>query len=102
MEEDNLAPNDGTWFGIGEPTEQIIARKKERALTLEALPVLKDLVKRLKARIEFYNSMDSIDDDIKLDVKKFMVVYNANKLTRDNLQVELARIEGLIEDHAPR
>lgn len=98
--EDNVMPNDGTYFTPKEPVEQTISRKKERARTLEALPILKELVKHLEKRIEFYGSVDSIPDDVKKDPTKFMNMHNSNEMTRANLISEKEYIESLLDANA--
>jgi hypothetical protein len=100
MDDDNLMPNDGAVFSLREPEQQSVDRKKEKAQTLEALPVLKDLLERLNERIAFYGSVDAIPDEVKTDPKQFLIVHNANELTRDNLRSEVEWINGLVEEHA--
>jgi hypothetical protein len=102
MQDDNVMPNDGTFLGgvPREPADQAVARKKETASTLESIAVLKNILKRLDERIEFYGSVDSIPDHVKLDVEKFLIQHNANELTRSNLRDEKEFIEGVIEANA--
>lgn len=100
MIDDDIMPNDG-YFVPREPLEQRIARKKEKAKTLEGLNILKDVVERLQQRIDFYNSVDSIPDEVKTDPAKFMHLYSAYKLTRDTLISEKEIIESLIDANAP-
>lgn len=100
MDSDDLMPNDGTYFGLREPQEQATARQKEKANTLEALPILKDLLRRLDQRIAFYGSVDSIPEEVKTKPEEFLVVHNANQMTRDNLRSEKEYIQGLLEEHA--
>lgn len=99
--DDDLMPNDGTYFFPREPADQIIGRKKEKAKTLEALTVLQELLDRLDKRIEFYASVDAMPDDVKTDAIKFMNMHNANQMVRDNLRSEKEWIEGLLDIHAP-
>lgn len=100
MEPDNLMPNDGSLFSLREPEEQVVDRKKEKARTLEALPILKDLLTRLQERVAFYGCVDSIPDEVKTKPKQFLIVHNSNQLTRDNLRAEIEWITGLLEEHA--
>ena len=89
MEDDDLMPNNSTYFNFGrEPKEQIIERKKERAKTLEKQDILKEILNHLDKRIAFYTSVDSITNDVLDDPDKFMHQYSANLLTRDNLMSE--------------
>lgn len=98
--DDDLMPNDGGVFALREPEQQAVERKKEKAHTLEALPILKDLLTRLEERIAFYGSVDSIADEVKTKPKQFLIVHNSNQLTRDNLRAEMEWITGLLEQHA--
>jgi len=100
MEEENLVPNTGNYFNGTEPTKQKVARTKEKANTLQALPVLKDLLKRLDERIQFYGSIEAMPDEVKTSPTKFMNWHNANELTRANLIAEKEYIESLLETHA--
>lgn len=99
---DDLYPNDGANLGgvPKEPPEQDVERKKEKAQTLEALPILKAIVERLEERIAFYQSVDSIPASVKSEPVKFMNMHNSNELTRDNLKNEKEYIQSLIDQHA--
>ena len=100
MEPEDLYPNDSSYFLPTEPQDQVIARRKEKASTLEAINVLKEVVQRLEDRIAFYASVDSIPAAVKAKPQQFLIVFNANQLTRDNLRSEKEYIEQLIADHA--
>ncbi|MDZ4205623.1 MAG: hypothetical protein U1C12_00175 [Patescibacteria group bacterium] len=102
MQEDNLYPADGSYYTLNEPVEQTVARKKKKAQTLEALPILKVLLDRLDKQIKVLESIDGIPDEVKIDPQQFLVVYNANKLARDILRVEKEYIEGLVSDYHGR
>lgn len=99
---DDLMPNDGSFMGgvPPEPPEQDIERKKEKARTLEVLPVLKNIVEYFEDRISFYGSVDAIPLEDKKDPIRFMNMHNANELVRENLRQEKEYIEGLIDTHA--
>lgn len=99
MDFDDIAPNDGALIPR-EPKEQEVDRKKERAETLQALPVLIEIVKHLTEQVEFYESVDSIPPEVKTDPEKFLIVHNANELTRNNLRAELEWVEELLSQHA--
>jgi hypothetical protein len=98
-EPDNVMPNTGGVYQT-EPPEQKEERQKEKAQTIQAMPILKEVIKRLDKRIEFYNSVDSIPDEDKKDPTRFVNMHNANELTRNNLQLEKEYIEDLIDTHA--
>jgi hypothetical protein len=98
MDED-LYPNDSSYWLPTEPVEQELERKNEQAKTLEAVNVLQDVVERLNTRIAYYASVDSIPDEVKLDPVAFMTMHNTNQLVRDNLRIEKENIEDLIIIH---
>lgn len=99
---DDLYPNDSTFLGGVplEPHEQTVARKKEKAQTLQVLPVLKDVVKKLEEKIEFFGSVDAMPASLKTKPTKFMNQHNANELTRNNLREIKEWIEDLLDAHA--
>lgn len=102
MEDENLYPNDSTFLGgvPDEPPEQDVERKKEKARTLEALPIIKEIIERLQLRIDFYGSVDAMPKEVKTQPTKFMNWHNANEIVRDNLRDEKEYLEGLLEIHA--
>lgn len=96
---DDLYPNDSTFFGLNEPKDQVNARRKTRAQTLEALPVLRALLARLQERVDFYGSVDAMPPEIKADPEKFLIMHNANEMTRDSLKSEMLYIQELISNY---
>ena len=100
METDNVMPNTGDCFGLREPVEQEIERKKEKAHTLEELSVLKSLVTHFEDRIKFYDSVSSIPNAVKADPKQFLIMHNANELTKKCLVSEKEYLESLLDTHA--
>ena len=86
MENDDVMPNDGTYFA--KPKEQVLSRKKEQAKVLQGLDMLKDMIERLDERIEFYNKTTSIPDTVRTDKEQFMAVSNSYSLTAKNLIAE--------------
>lgn len=100
MQSDDLYPSDGTYFMPREPEEQVVARKKESAQTLEGLSVLKDMVKRLDERIDFYQRHSNIPDEVRTDPSKFLIISNSYTMVSETLQSEKEWIEDLLESHA--
>lgn len=98
MDED-LYPNDSSYWLPTEPKEQKLARKKEQAKTLEAINILKEVVSRLEERIQYYASVDSIPDEVKFDPPAFLNMHNANQMVRNNLRQEKEYIQSLIDAH---
>lgn len=102
MEADDVMPNDGTYFSAKEPAEQEIERNKEKAETLQALPVLRDLVSHYEKHIAELNSVTSMPDDVKTDPIKFMQTHNARELAIGFMTEEKEYIEGLLDTHVRR
>ena len=98
LQPDNVMPNDGTYFA--QPKEQVIEHKKERAHTLEGLHVLKDMVKRLDDRIDFYEKVTSIPDAVRVKPDEFLILHNTYTLVAKTLRSEKEYIEGLLDEHA--
>jgi hypothetical protein len=101
MNPDDLLPNDSTFFFIAEPKEQVVSRQKEKAHTLEALPVLKALIKRLENQIKFYEKNSSVPAEVRTNPTEFLIMSNSHLLAAQVLQGEKEYIEGLLEEHAP-
>ncbi len=100
IQEDDVAPNDSTYFTVAEPAEQTVARKKEIAQTLEALPILKTIIDHLDTQIDFLGSVDAMPADAKKDPIQFMYVHNSNEMARKVLQREREYIQGLLDTNA--
>lgn len=99
---DDVYPNNGEFLGgvPREPVDQATERKKETAETLQVLPVLKDMIKRLDKRIDYYQRHSNIPDEVRADPKKFLIISNSYTMTADTLQSEKEWIEGLLDANA--
>lgn len=103
MEEDNLYQADGEFFQpFREPLDQALERKRERAEVLKSKDELRAMIKRLQERIDYYEANTSIDDDVRLDPQKFLVMHNSYTLTAKTLRAEKQWLEGLIEANMRR
>jgi hypothetical protein len=102
LQEDNIYPLDGAPFAPTEPVDQVNDRNAEKAKLMEALPLVQDIIDRFKEKIAFFGSVDSIPEAVKTKPKQFLIVHNANELTRDNLRAEMEWLEGLLEDYTKR
>lgn len=102
MQPDDVMPNDGTYFLPREPEDQAIARKSEKARTLEAQPVLEDLLKWFDKRIKFYGSIDSIPARDKQSPEKFLIAVRANEIAQKNLKDERGYLQSLLDTHTKR
>ena len=99
MQQDDVLPNDSPYFGLNEPVEQVIERKKKRAQTLEAQPVLKEILSRLNDKVALLGSVDAMPDELRTDEKKFMTAHNGHTIARDILRAEAEYIQGLIDTY---
>lgn len=101
MQDDNVLPNDGTYLGGVplEPQHQREERAKEKAEVLKTYELIEILVDRLKARIQYYESVHSIPDEVRTDLKAFMAMHTANTQTARNLTDELGELLTLVEEY---
>jgi hypothetical protein len=96
-------PNDGTYFLPREPQEQIIARKKEQAETLEALKVIDQIIAHFQQRIDYLDRLDSITGvTVETDPEKFQRAYMVNRLVKQALLEEKDLLEEKLELHDKR
>lgn len=102
MDDDDLLPNDGTYFFPREPKDQVLARKKEKAQTLEGLTVIQDLLKRWNDKIAYYTSVKSISEEVKRDPAAFMHEIAGNAVIVEILEAEKEYIEELISNYGPK
>lgn len=101
FEQDDVLPNDGTYFFPREPADQAVGRKKEKAKTLEGLAILKVIVAHLEEKIEFFEKHSSIPNEVRTSPKKFVIMSNSYTMTASNLRDEKEYIESLLDTHAP-
>ena len=97
MEDDDVT--NGSYFVPQEPKDQVIARKKEQAMALESIELLKDIVERLDERIAFYRSTEAIPDNLKTRPEEFMHLYSTYDLTAKTLESERSFIQDIIDTH---
>lgn len=102
MDFDDLMPNDSTYFIPREPKEQRLARKQEKAQTLEGLTILQDLLRRWDEKISFYDSVRSIPDEIRVDKEKFAILSGIHSGIVESLEAEKEYIEELISNYGPK
>lgn len=98
--EDNVYPNSGEYFSpFTEPLEQALDRKKEKAKVLEALKLSEEMLKHFDERLEFYDSVSSIDVEIREDPERFMRAWLVNREIVQILEQERNWLEGLVEQY---
>lgn len=99
MQEDDVLPNDGTYFMPREPADQALERKKEQAIVLEGINFLKDMIGRLQDRIDFYEANSSIPDDVRVNEKEFMAIHNSYSLTAKTLKSEKEFLQSIVDSY---
>jgi hypothetical protein len=87
--DNNVYPNNGAaFFTPSEPADQARQREEEISKTLDAVPLLKEIISHFDEQITFYSSVDAVPQEVLADEKAFMHVIAANKLTVMNLNAE--------------
>lgn len=99
VDSDNLYPNNGEYFSLRAPRDQLVEAKQEEREAYSHVKLIKEMVGRLEGRVAFYASVDSVPDETLTNPEEFMHVIAANKLTRENLKRELEGLEVLIKEH---
>jgi hypothetical protein len=101
MQEDSMYPNDGTYFGVPvEPEDQIIARKEEKAATLEAKKEIDKAIVRLSDRIDatsLIRTALNIADSYGCTRDEALIALD---ITRQQLEEEKLWFVELLEIHA--
>jgi hypothetical protein len=102
MENDDLLPNDSTFLGgvPAEPKEQIIARKKEKARTLEAKKELEVILSHFQDHIDATDSIQKaleLAHEYRISQENALITLN---IVRQQLQQEYNYISDLLEVHA--
>lgn len=98
--DDDIMPNDGTYFLPREPKEREIARKSEKSKVLQDLKMVEELLVHLEQRINFRNSIDSIGVDITDNPALHQKMMHVNQLVKQELEAERGWIKDLIDTHA--
>jgi len=99
--DDDVMPNDGTYFLPREPQDQIIARQKERAKTLEAAKVIDGVIAHFEERIAQLSNIDSITESLDTDPIAHQKAFHVRKLVKQALEEEKSLLEDLLSVHAP-
>jgi hypothetical protein len=93
--DDDLMPNDGTFYHLTEPEEQKQEESEERAKAIQGMALLEELIERLNTRITFYDSLNSIAPDVKDTPEQHLRACIAGQMTKQNLIQEKEYMEGL-------
>lgn len=99
MQDDDVMPLDGTFLGgvPVEPKEQRLARQKERADTLQAKTELEKVIAHFQERIDFRNSLDSINISAITTPELHLRACVTNDLLKLALEEEKRLLEELLE-----
>lgn len=101
--DDDLLPNDGSLFDpMAEPVEQAVERKKEKAKTLEALPIINEVIQHFQERIDYQDKLSSIQVDISADPALHQKAFEVKRLLRKALAEEKQLLEDLLEVAMPK
>lgn len=96
---ENLYPSSTQHIAFSEPKGQRDEREKEKEAVLASLPVISDVVERLKKRIAFYDSVDSVPKEILSDPNEFMHRVAINKGMKEEIKKELEGLEQMLTDY---
>ena len=99
MQEDNLMPRQGEYFGMTVPDDQTNAENKEKSEVTNELPVIDTVLKHLDKSIKFYSSVESISDDVLTNPDEFMHIVAANKLVVSILKTEKENLKTLVSEY---
>jgi hypothetical protein len=103
VENDDMYQNDGTYFAIPtEPVEQTIARKKEKAKTLEAKTAIENVIKHFEERIKYRDTLDSLNVSAITTPELHLRACVTNDMLRMALIEEKQLLEELLDIHSPR
>lgn len=101
MEDDNVYPTDGSFFGIPvEPKDQQIERKKEKAATLKEVNVLRELINKFDEHIAERDRISTIGVDITEDPELHQKRCLVNAMIAQELTKERQWLNELLEAHA--
>lgn len=99
MEDENLYPNDSTYFVPREPKEQVVARKREKAKTLEAKTEIERVIAHFDERIKYRDSLDSINISATTTPELHLRACVLNDMLKMALLEEKRLLEELLEIH---
>jgi hypothetical protein len=100
MESEDLYPSDGTYFVPTEPKEQVIARKKEKAETLQVKAELERIIRHFEERIAYRDTLDSINVSAVNEPELHLRACVTNDMLKMALSEEKQLLEELLDIHA--
>lgn len=100
MEDDDLLPNESPYFGVPvEPPDQAIARKKEKAATLQAADEIRRVIKHLDDRIDYRSNIESINVNLAENPILHQKKCEVNDMLRLALIEEKQMLQELLDTH---
>lgn len=100
MDEDDVMPNGGSsYFVPREPEDQVRARKKEAAETLQAKDLAAELINHLDDRIVFRDSIESLNVNLIEDPALHQKKAEVNEMLKLALIEERQLLKELLEIH---
>ena|ERR1700757_1086799 len=98
LDTDDLYPNQGDYFGITEPQDQVQERETEKAEVFSEGPQIQKVIDHFKERIAFRDSIKAVNPDIADTPELFQKVIIVNDMLADALREEKELLEGLLQD----
>lgn len=100
--DDNLMPNEGAYYQIREPEDQVLERKHEKAKTLESKKELEKVIKHLDERIAATDSIKQAEGLAKAKEISIQLALHVLSLVNNQLQTERQFLTDLLEVHSKR
>lgn len=99
MEEDNVSPNDSTYWRPKEPNQQVSSRKKEKGEVLAAQKEIKKVVMHFEDRIRYRDSIEALKVDAREDPALHQKKCEVNDMLRLALEEEKRLLEELLDTY---
>lgn len=97
--DDDIYPAESPFAWQTEPKEQVSARKKEKGAALAAQNEIKKVIKHFEERIQYRDTIESLNVDLKEDPLLHQKKCEVNDMLKIALEEEKQLLEELIEAH---
>ena len=99
--DDDLMPNDGTYFNpFQEPTEQKIERSKEKAKALEVKNAIENVIAHFEERINYRDTIEALNVNLEEDPALHQKKCEVNEMLKLALIEEKGLLEDLLSTHS--